>query len=1076
MADQGALEALLTDQVHQIQSGQVIVDLCSVAKELVENSIDAGATSIDVRFKNQGLDAIEVQDNGSGISSSNYASLALKHYTSKLSSYHDLLTLQTFGFRGEALSSLCALSNFTVVTCTQEEAPKATKLQFATSGKLEGTSVVPAHKGTTVIVEDLFHNLPVRRRELQRNIKREWAKVVSLLNQYACVQTGVKFTVSQQPNKGKKMILFSTKGNPTTRDNIINVFGVKTMSALITLDLKLELEPTNGHRRMVDGAEKTEIHVRGHVSRPVHGEGRQTPDRQMFYVNGRPCGLPQFAKVFNEVYRSYNSSQSPFIFADIQLDTHLYDVNVSPDKRSIMLHDQGRMLDHMRESLIELFEVQDITIPVGQHSTQKQTCLKYSALEAPAMETPTRAKSGVDSSRHQVVSSPPSHQLSKDVETDTSDRDSSEEGDADERQGNDKLRIKRTMKPKKSKLSSTRVSDTQASTLLTRWVQRSSTGRETSDAQQKQGLGPGEEASGEKSRPVLSDRHRKAGDEVDEDIEDDEEALRDAEMSEAYSKGPTPPEAPVPAIQPPSRPAQPTFTSPVRPAKRPTQDVATITIGDHTMTSVSIGHAAKRPRLAGSSQAGSVSSMIKNSALRSLAVPSFGQSLSQMFSASASGQAAESSLQVTSKLVHVPVDQEDEEVVEEKEDEEEEEEASLFVTQYEKMDESSEAEQEHVERHVPDDNTGNDENRSLDEQQNQDARENSEDTPQDADDPPESPSPGEDALDQDYGDEEKKKAQEEQKVKQLIAEAEAAASGPTEESEKHTRMLIRGTKKDSTLNLTQRLRIDENTIRQQTLRWRQQIDASATACIGDVQANAIEAKDAEERLALKITKSDFGKMRIVGQFNLGFILAVRRAGPRTADGADDEELFIIDQHASDEKFNFERLQATTVVQSQRLVQPKALELTAVEEEIVMENLAALERNGFVVRVDDTQPVGSRCQLVSLPLSRETTFSVADLEELIVLLGESPTGSSSGATATVPRPAKVRRMLAMRACRSSIMIGTALSRRKMQAVVRHMGDMEKPWNCPHGRPTMRHLVGLGSAWDGRGWREDGRGNA
>ncbi len=88
--------------------------------------------------------------------------------------------------------------------------------------------------------------------------------------------------------------------------------------------------------------------MRGHVSRPAHGEGRQTPDRQMFYVNGRPCGLPQFAKVFNEVYRSYNASQSPFIFADVRLDTHLYDVNVSPDKRSILLHDQGRMLDNLR--------------------------------------------------------------------------------------------------------------------------------------------------------------------------------------------------------------------------------------------------------------------------------------------------------------------------------------------------------------------------------------------------------------------------------------------------------------------------------------------------------------------------------------------------------------------------------------------------------------------------------------------------------------------------------------------------------------------------------------------------------
>ncbi|CRK46128.1 hypothetical protein BN1723_019905, partial [Verticillium longisporum] len=95
----------------------VIVDLCSVVKELVENSLDANATAIDVRFKNQGLESIEVHDNGSGISHDNYEGLALKHHTSKLATFSDLNTLSTFGFRGEALSSLCALSQFSVVTC-----------------------------------------------------------------------------------------------------------------------------------------------------------------------------------------------------------------------------------------------------------------------------------------------------------------------------------------------------------------------------------------------------------------------------------------------------------------------------------------------------------------------------------------------------------------------------------------------------------------------------------------------------------------------------------------------------------------------------------------------------------------------------------------------------------------------------------------------------------------------------------------------------------------------------------------------------------------------------------------------
>src|SRR5262249_29142451 len=140
-------------------------------------------------------------------------------------------------------------------------------------------------------------------------------------------------------------------------------------------------------------------------------------------------------------------------------------------------------------------------------------------------------------------------------------------------------------------------------------------------------------------------------------------------------------------------------------------------------------------------------------------------------------------------------------------------------------------------------------------------------------------------------------------------------------------------------------------------------------------------------------------------------------------------------------------------------------------------------NGFSVRVDESgaRPVGSRCQLLSLPLSRETTFSLADLEELVSLLGEhhhhhQQQSSSAAAavkeavaTGAVARPSRVRRMCAMRACRSSVMIGRALTAYQMQRLVRHMGELDKPWNCPHGRPTMRHLCGLG-VWDDAGWRE------
>lgn len=217
-------------------------------KELVENSLDAQATSIEVRFKNNGLDTIEVQDNGVGISSENYETIALKHYTSKLSNYDDLSSLRTFGFQAK-LSSLCALSKFHVITARADEAPKGTRLDFEASGKLKGIQVIASQRGTTVAVEDLFMNLPVRRRELEKNIKREYGKVLGMLQAYACISTQARISVSNMA-KAKKTTVFATKSSQSTRENIANVFGAKALPGLVTMDLNFEMQPTKTYSQL----------------------------------------------------------------------------------------------------------------------------------------------------------------------------------------------------------------------------------------------------------------------------------------------------------------------------------------------------------------------------------------------------------------------------------------------------------------------------------------------------------------------------------------------------------------------------------------------------------------------------------------------------------------------------------------------------------------------------------------------------------------------------------------------------------------------------------------------------------
>ncbi|KXX83418.1 Mismatch repair endonuclease PMS2 [Madurella mycetomatis] len=1093
MASNVTIKAIESSAIHQIQSGQVIVDLCSVAKELVENSVDAGATAIEVRFKNQGLDSIEVQDNGSGIASHNYESIALKHHTSKLSSYDDLSTLHTFGFRGEALSSLCALSRFSVVTCTQAEAPRATRIEFEASGKLKKTSVVSGQRGTTVAVEDLFHNLPVRRRELERNIKREWGKVIGLLNQYACVQTGVKFTVSQQPTKGKRMILFSTKGNPTTRENIVNVFGVKTMNALVTMDLRLELTPSTGPlnkgKARADGG-TAEVRILGHVSRPIHGEGRQTPDRQMFYVNGRPCGLPQFAKVFNEVYKSYNSSQSPFIFADIQLDTHLYDVNVSPDKRTILLHDQGQMLDNLRESLIELFETQDVTIPV-QAPSLKQTPLKTPTVtrsETPASVQGRRNKSAtVELQQH--------HPLG---DAEANDSEDGHDHEAEQEENDEPRTRSKTQLPHRPTSSTT--AKAQGFTLLSHWLRSepdtdghsdvknpsvrkhakvipdqtpaSSSVLEWEDGSPRSGATEEQASPSEDSTGELDHRAARAKDFNARSAEQRNMLNLDPEQPGLpKTSGGMPaerdePEQPIPALPPPSQPPAPRSTPPstARPFKRSTQEVATITIGDHTVTSV-IGNPSKKPRVEEIPKAATIGPGKRRQ--RNTPLPSFGGRLSQLFSASARPGDGEAQ---NIGVVAEDAETEGMDIIDEQDGVDED---SLFVSQ---------ADSERI--HDGEDH-GEDEDKASETQRLTSAQSEEPEAASDADNPlgsaKHSPSCHGDHTEDDdeYIDEDQKKAQEDQKVQGMIDVAAAAAIEPSEEGERRSELFLKGRskRKERTLNLVQHVKVSEDEIQQRIAGLAAYLPQPRPRTAAAEDSNSLDADDAEEKLSLKISKSDFSRMRIIGQFNLGFILAVREAAASSPSASapspgsndnEDDELFIIDQHASDEKYNFERLQQTTTVQSQRLVQPKTLELTALEEEIILEHLPALERNGFSVRVDTSglQPVGSRCQLLSLPLSRETTFSLSDLEELIFLLAENPTSNAT----TIPRPSKVRKMFAMRACRSSIMIGKALSRRQMEKVVRHMGEMEKPWNCPHGRPTMRHLCGLGGAWGERLWEE------
>ncbi|KAF3904877.1 hypothetical protein ABW20_dc0106830 [Dactylellina cionopaga] len=1051
-----SIKAIEGRSVHQIQSGQVISDgLCSAVKELVENSIDAHATSMEIRFKNHGLDLIEVSDNGDGITPDNFDKLALKHYTSKLRTYEDLEQVTTYGFRGEALSSLCALSTLSVATATADVAPKGTKLEFHTSGVLKSTSVTSHPRGTTVSIETLFKSLPVRKQELERNIKREFARVVSFLQAYAIVCVGVKFTVYNHPPNGKKTLLFSTKANKTTKENIANVFGAKALANLIPLDLDFEMTASVSvlHRNRDD---TRKVKIVGHISRPVFGEGRQAPDRQLFFVNSRPCNLPQVARAINEVYKSYNLTQSPFVFADLQLDTTAYDVNVSPDKRTILLHDQASLLESLKTSLTELFDNQDQTVPAAAQS-------KLGAFKPVVASEPAK------------IPAKRSIQVSEDEDE---DRDEVSESSA---------AIEAPIPEFESEeLESSTGSG--FSSLVPKLHHTGPIDRSNPDSRKKAKNGLTYEQKGKVAKAFASRPSSRMGDgEGDEMVPAFSGELSELASTAVRDEG----EEEEEEIE-----AHPFSQASPKPWKRSSPAPTTITIGNRTVTSTPKRTPSKAFPIFPSSSPSRRAAAARNpknsfaKKLRGFGAPGTQSSLS--VPEDDIEEPDEEVAPVTQKEASQDVLIEEEEEVESRNNESAQ--GSVIPTSQSVVHLPREREEDDEFAGILD---GDDETEIDQIEKQSDRTIRDEQTPKASTRtvPRSSPPPrrfeapiypilntDNSVFNEENGTEEQHRERERRNVDELIARAERPPDRSATAQQARTTAFARTGLGDSTHCLVQTLRpytIDN--IRTLSVTLRSQVrgdleiysnnrsgdDQNSTKGKGKAKGPATLVKldsgeeklKVEERLSLTIAKTDFGKMRIAGQFNLGFILATRRSEKGREDDVND--LFIIDQHASDEKYNFERLQAETVVQNQPLVRPKVLELSAMDELVVMDNIDVLKKNGFVVEIDDEGDVGKRCSLVSLPMSKDKVFDLRDFEELLHLIREHPNDSSV-------RPSKVRAMFAMRACRSSIMIGRTLGLKEMKRVVKHMGELDKPWNCPHGRPTMRHLCDVGQF---ECWRED-----
>lgn len=319
------IHVLEKDVADKIAAGEVIERPLSIVKELVENSIDAGARAITVEIKKGGKSYIRVTDDGCGIERDQAQTAFLRHATSKISRADDLERIETLGFRGEALASIAAVSRTEMITKTREA---KTGLRLV----IEGSSVAEQEptgcpEGTTIVVRDLFYNTPARKKFMKSDAA-ESSAVIEFVSQISLAYPLLKIRMINNGN-----MLFSTSGKGDRYRNILTVFSRELSDELIPVQ-----------------AEEQELKLEGYISNP--GESRATRKHQIFFVNGRVVNSKVIQKGISQAYADkLFEGRFPVAFLFLSTRPDTLDVNIHPNKREIRFHDEAFVTDFVRRTL-----------------------------------------------------------------------------------------------------------------------------------------------------------------------------------------------------------------------------------------------------------------------------------------------------------------------------------------------------------------------------------------------------------------------------------------------------------------------------------------------------------------------------------------------------------------------------------------------------------------------------------------------------------------------------------------------------------------------------------------------------
>jgi len=331
--------------INKIAAGEVIERPASVVKELVENSLDAGATKIVVEVKDSGKKLIRIADNGAGMSEDDARLAILRHATSKISSVDDLFAIETLGFRGEALASIAAVSQLSIITNLSDQL-EGFNLMIE-GGETVSSGVVGAEQGTTIEICNLFFNTPARKKFLKSDAV-ELRHIIDVVTQYALVNNNIDFTLIHENHE-----LLRSPSIEDQRNNIASVYG-----AGLAKDL---LEISSGNNGVL---------VYGYVGKPHRA--RNDKNQQALFVNGRWVRNRDVTKA---VYDGFHSllfvNKHPIFVLDIRLDPKKIDVNVHPQKSEIKIEQKDLVCNAVKDAIGKCLEENNL-IPLLDIEVEEQ--------------------------------------------------------------------------------------------------------------------------------------------------------------------------------------------------------------------------------------------------------------------------------------------------------------------------------------------------------------------------------------------------------------------------------------------------------------------------------------------------------------------------------------------------------------------------------------------------------------------------------------------------------------------------------------------------------------------------------